>query len=322
MSESKEIQQQSVKSNGTKLVSNFLQSKSILDKFTSLLGDKAQGFITSIITIVNQSKELQNATHESIYTAALMAASLDLPLNQNLGFAYIVPYNNNKADLQEAQFQMGWKGFVQLAQRTGLYKNISATAILEGQIISDNPLFGYEFDFNVKSDIVVGYASYFRLLNGFEKVFYMSIEDIQKHAKKYSQTYKSDKDWVVKKSRWSQDFDSMALKTVIKLLISKFGPMSIEMQKAIISDQSVIKNIDTMEVDYVDNTSLSIEQTNINSERNSLINFINKCTDEDGLSILEVEIDKEDDELVTIFNTKKKEILNKQLEKQENGNSK
>lgn len=322
MSESKEIQQQSVKPNGTKLVSNFLQSKSILDKFTSLLGDKAQGFITSIITIVNQSKELQNATHESIYTAALMAASLDLPLNQNLGFAYIVPYNNNKADLQEAQFQMGWKGFVQLAQRTGLYKNISATAILEGQIISDNPLFGYEFDFNVKSDIVVGYASYFRLLNGFEKVFYMSIEDIQKHAKKYSQTYKSDKDWVVKKSRWSQDFDSMALKTVIKLLISKFGPMSIEMQKAIISDQSVIKNIDTMEVDYVDNTSLSIEQTNINSERNSLINFINKCTDEDGLSILEVEIDKEDDELVTIFNTKKKEILNKQLEKQENGNSK
>ena len=194
MSESKEIQQQSVKPNGTKLVSNFLQSKSILDKFTSLLGDKAQGFITSIITIVNQSKELQNATHESIYTAALMAASLDLPLNQNLGFAYIVPYNNNKADLQEAQFQMGWKGFVQLAQRTGLYKNISATAILEGQIISDNPLFGYEFDFNVKSDIVVGYASYFRLLNGFEKVFYMSIEDIQKHAKKYSQTYKSSGD--------------------------------------------------------------------------------------------------------------------------------
>jgi recombination protein RecT len=319
MSESKEIQQ--AKPTGTKSVSNFLQSKAILEKFTSLLGDKAQGFVTSIITIVNQSKELQNATHESIYTAALMAASLDLPINQNLGFAYIVPYYN-KDKVQEAQFQMGWKGFVQLAQRTGLYKNISATAILEGQIISDNPLFGYEFDFNIKSDKVVGYASYFRLLNGFEKVFYMSMEDIQKHAKKYSQTYKSNKDWVVNQSRWSQDFDSMALKTVIKLLISKFGPMSIEMQKAIISDQSVIKNIDTMEVDYVDNTPLSIEQTNVNSERNSLINFINKCTDEDGLSILEVEIDKNDDELVTIFETKKKEILHNQLKKQENGNAK
>jgi recombination protein RecT len=320
MSESKEIQQ--AQSTGVKTISQFLQSKSVIDKFSTILGEKSIGFVNAVLTIVNQSDKLQNATKDSIYTAALMAASLDIMINPNFGFAYIVPYWNEKTKTQEAQFQMGWKGFVQLAQRTGLYKNISASAILEGQIISNNPLFGYEFDFNIKSDKVVGYASYFRLLNGFEKVFYMSMEDIQKHAKKYSQTYKSNKDWVVNQSRWSQDFDSMALKTVIKLLISKFGPMSIEMQKAIISDQSVIKNIDTMEVDYVDNTPLSIEQTNVNSERNSLINFINKCTDEDGLSILEVEIDKNDDELVTIFETKKKEILNNQLEKQENGNAK
>lgn len=98
-----------------------------------------------------------------------MAATLDLPLNQNLGFAYIIPFNNKKLGKQEAQFQIGYKGFIQLAMRSGQFKNIASTPIFEGQLINENPLMGFEFDFKIKSDKVIGYASFFSLMNGFEK---------------------------------------------------------------------------------------------------------------------------------------------------------
>jgi len=317
MSESKEIQQ--AQSTGVKTISQFLQSKSVIDKFSTILGEKSIGFVNAVLTIVNQSDKLQNATKDSIYTAALMAASLDIMINPNFGFAYIVPYWNGKTKTQEAQFQIGYKGLRQLAIRSGQFKEIITKPVYEGQLIDDNSsILGYGFNWSGKtSDKIIGYVNYFELINGYKSTFYMKADQIEQHAKKYSETYKKGF------GKWVDDFDKMALKTVCKLhLNSGEAPLSIEMQKAIISDQSVIKNIDTMEVDYVDNTPLSIEQTNVNSERNSLINFINKCTDEDGLSILEVEIDKNDDELVTIFETKKKEILNNQLEKQENGNAK
>jgi len=270
---------------GTKAVSQFLNQKNVLEKFADLLGTKAQGFIASVITIVNSSDKLKGATNESIYSAALMAATLDLPLNQSLGFAYIVPYNNTKLRKQEAQFQLGWRGFVQLAQRSGQYKNIAAVPIFKGQIISENPLTGYEFDFTIQSTEVVGYASYFRLINGFEKTLYMTKDQVNAHAKKYSQSYSSKEEWAVKQSRWSVDFESMALKTVIKLLISKFGPMSIEMQKAQIADQGIIRNVDTMEVEYVDNSQnvldaeeiqLQLSQAKTNTEVLSLYNKLDE----------------------------------------------
>lgn len=293
---------------GTKAVSQFLNSPKMLEKFTSILGEKAQGFIASIITIVNSSKMLQNATPDSIYTAALTAAALDLPLNQNLGFAYIVPYNNTKEKKQEAQFQMGWKGYVQLAQRSGQYKNISVAVIYEGQLISENPLTGFVFDFTQKkSDKVIGYAAAFSLINGFEKIDYMSKEKAEIHAKTYSQSYKSNNKWVVDSSRWTLDFDAMALKTVLKLLISKFGPMSIEMQKAQIADQSVIRNFDTLEVDYVDNHQLTAAEIDSENEALRISQFIQGATDLDTLESIKDHI-LDQPQLELLFEAKKQEL--------------
>lgn len=235
---------------GTKAVSQFLNQKNVLEKFADLLGTKAQGFIASVISAVNSNELLKNATNESIYSAALMAATLDLPVNQNLGFAYFIPFNNRKANKQECQFQIGYKGFIQLAMRSGQFKTISATPIYENQLVSENPLTGFVFDFTQKGNNVIGYAAYFSLINGFEKTLYMSIDELKKHGIAYSQTFKKGF------GLWNDNFDAMAQKTVIKLLLSKYAPLSIEMQKAQIADQSIIRNIDTMQVDYPDNSNI------------------------------------------------------------------
>lgn len=291
---------------GIKQISNFLNNPNVLEKFSNILGEKAQGFISAVLTIVNQSDNLKQASPESVYTSALLAASLDLPINPNFGFAYIVPYWNGKTKKQEAQFQIGYKGLKQLAIRSGQFKTIIAKEVYEGQLIDDNnTILGYTFNWSGKtSDKVIGYVSYFQLLTGYESTYYMPIENIQKHALKYSQTFKKGF------GLWSDDFDKMALKTVSKLhLNSGEAPLSIEMQKVVIADQSVIKNAETMEVEYVDNTPLSIEDQNRIAERNSLIDFIRKAKDTEGLELLEVEIDRSDDELVMIYEEKKKEII-------------
>ena len=145
-----------------------------------------------------------------------------------------------------AQFQIGYKGLIQLALRSGQFKNISVCEIYEGQIVSENPLKGYEFDFSKKtSEKVIGYAAYFGLLNGFEKTEYMSKEKAEIHGKKYSQTYKKGF------GQWADDFDGMAKKTVLKLTLSKYAPLSVEMQRAIEFDQAVSN--DGLFTSYIDN---------------------------------------------------------------------
>ena len=223
-------------------IKGFLNQDNVKNKFAELLGSKSQGFLASVLQVVSGNDYLAKADQNSIYTAAMMAATLDLPINNNLGFAYIVPYK------QQAQFQLGYKGFIQLAQRTGKYKTISATEIYEGQIVSNNPLTGIVFDFdNKQSDKVVGYCSYFSLLNGFEKQLYMTVDEIKKHSNQYSQSAK--KGYGV----WKDNFNAMAIKTVLKLLLSKYAPLSIEMEKAVLADQAVIKGEN--EFEYADNYS-------------------------------------------------------------------
>ena len=229
----------------------LLSQPNVKAKVEELLGKRASAFISSVLQIVNSNALLRDADPMSIYQAAMMAATLDLPLNNNLGFAYIVPYNNKQPDgsyKKSAQFQIGYKGFVQLAQRTGQVKTIGACAIHEGQIKSSNPLTGYEFDFSVKGEKVLGYAAYIELVNGFQKTIYMTIEELNKHGVRYSKTFAKGY------GLWKEDFDAMACKTVIKLLLSKFAPLSIEMQmqKAIVADQSVVRDVETMNVQYVD----------------------------------------------------------------------
>jgi recombination protein RecT len=240
----------------------LFEREDIQAKFQKMMGKKAQGFITSVLQIVASNKSLADADPYSVYHAAAVAATLDLPLNNNLGFAYIVPYNEKQKDgqyKQVAQFQMGYKGFIQLAQRTGLFKTISAAPIYEGQLVEENPLTGFVFDFSKKkSDIVIGYAAYFSLLNGFEKTLFMRTEQLKNHGLKYSKTYSNPK--TKSFSRWEVDFEAMAIKTVIKLLLSKFAPMTIEMQKAAIMDQAIINNSETEDITYVDNSDTVIDK--------------------------------------------------------------
>lgn len=236
-------------------VNTLIKQDSYKKRFNELLGKKAPGFISSMLNVANLPT-LKDAEPNSIISSAVVAATLDLPIDQNLGFAYIVPYNTKVGNeyIKKAQFQMGYKGYIQLAMRTGQYKTINAIEVYEGEIKRVNRLTGeIEFDYDnefINREIVVGYVAYFKLLNGFEKTVYMSKEEMEIHAKKYSQSYSSSKDWVVKGSLWSTDFDGMAIKTVLKRLLSKYGILSIEMQSAITNDQAVI-NDGTPE--YVDN---------------------------------------------------------------------
>ena len=227
----------------------LVSSEQIKSRFNDVLGSKSNAFITSILGLQNSNAQLSNCDPMSIIMSAMTAATLDLPINQNLGFAYILPYKKKVGNdyIDVAQFQMGAKGFVQLALRTGQYKTINVSEVYDGELIKENRMTGEIFFDNTqkKSEKIIGYVAYISLLNGFEKSLYMSVEQIEKHAKKYSQTYK--KGFGI----WKDDFDSMAKKTVIKMLISKWGMLSSEMQKAVEKDQSVINEDDSSE--YVDN---------------------------------------------------------------------
>jgi recombination protein RecT len=229
-------------------VKSFFAQEAIKKKFDELLGKRSSAFMTSVLQIVASNNLLQNAEPSSIYNAACVAATLDLPINNALGFAYIVPYGKS------AQFQLGYKGFIQLAQRSGQFQTISATPIYEGQMVEQDPLRGFTFDFSIqKTGNPIGYAAYFKLLNGFEKTLYMSAEELRQHGLKFSQTYKKGY------GLWKDEFDAMAQKTVLKILLSKFAPLSVEMQSATIADQSVINNPDTLDVTYADNVEPEVE---------------------------------------------------------------
>lgn len=239
-------------------VKSLFNRDDVKKKFQELLGKRSSSFITSVLQIVSSNDLLLKADPASIYHSAAVAATLDLPLNNNLGFAYIVPFNQKQKDgtyKQVAQFQLGYKGFIQLAQRSGQFKTISAAPIFEGQLVEENPLTGFLFDFKAKkSDKIIGYAAYFELLNGFQKTIYLTTAQLKDHGVKYSQTFKKGF------GLWKDDFDAMAIKTVLKLLLAKFAPLSIEMQRAVVVDQSVINNEEGTEVTYLDNEEVVIDK--------------------------------------------------------------
>lgn len=200
----------------------LLSSPTVQKRFEEVLGKRAPQFTTSILNLYNSEKMLQKCEPMSVISSAMVAASLDLPVDKNLGYAWIVPYSG------KAQFQLGYKGYVQLALRSGQYRYINVTPIHEGEMKKWNPLTEeIDIDFEAKqSDAVIGYAAYFELLNGFRKTVYWTKEEVEKHRKRFS---KSD-------FGWKNDWDAMAMKTVLKSLLSKWGILSIEMQKAVIED--------------------------------------------------------------------------------------
>lgn len=234
-------------------IKQYVSDAKIRQKFEEVLGKKTQGFLASVMQVANQP-QLKGAVPATVINAAMMAATLDLPINNNLGFAYIVPYKRKFKDAQgkwseslEAQFQMGYKGFIQLAQRSGQFARIAATPVFEGQLISANPLLGYEFDWTIPNQgEAIGYVAFFKLLNGFTAELYMSTADVKKHAGKYSQSFKYGS------GVWKDNFESMALKTVTKLLLSKQAPLSIEMQTAQLADQAIVRDVETSSFEYID----------------------------------------------------------------------
>lgn len=222
--------------NFTAMMNTYLDRDGMRKRFDELLGKRSPQFISSIVSMVNADKNMQQAFAESPMTviqSALKAATFDLPVDQSLGYAYIVPFKNYKKDLgtkkMEATFVLGWKGMHQLALRTGAYKTINVTDVREGELKHYNRLteeIEVEFleDEEQREQLpVIGYVGYYRLVNGAEKTVYMSVKSIERHEKKFRKGEYQGKGW-------RDDWDAMARKTVYRILIGKWGVMSIEYQ--------------------------------------------------------------------------------------------
>ena len=229
-------------------------------KFTDILHEKSDSFMGSLMTLVGGDNYLSQAEPMTIIASALKAATMDLPIDKNLGYAYVVPFNRyekkgkNWITHNEAQFILGYKGYIQLAQRSGQYKALNALAIYEGQLIDWNPL-TEEFTFDYKgkvSDEVIGYVGFFELLNGFKKTVYWTKQEIESHRIKNSK----NKDKEKLSGAWVDNYDSMAIKTVLRNMLSKWGLLSVEMQSAITSDEKVFR---------VDENNDLIEETDLSN---------------------------------------------------------
>lgn len=232
-----------------------LNADSIQQRFQQMLGKKSAGFLTSITNIVQNSDLLQKAEVNSIILAAAQAASLDLPINPNLGFAAIIPFNDRKSGKCVATFQIMRDGWVDLCLRSGQFEYIANEIVYEGELVEKNRFEDkYVFDETKrKSDKVIGYMAAFKTISGYKKTVYMTVEEVKAHGKQYSQTYKKNY------GLWVDNFHAMALKTTIKMLLKKFAPKSIEnIAKAVESDQaSFVGDIDNAQAVYVDNDKSS-----------------------------------------------------------------
>lgn len=245
----------------------MIEAPTVQAQFKNALGEHKDAFVASLIDLFTGDKALQRCEPKLIISEALRAATLRLPLNKALGFAYIVVYNNSVKNpdgswekVATPTFIPGYKGYIQLAMRTGQYRTINADYVYEGELRKVNKLSGeIAFDGEKKSDKIVGYFCYFELLNGFSKTLYVPLDEMAAYAKRYSPSIgknttaeelmaKANDGIVSKKVGWEGNFNDMALKTVIRRLLSKYGFLSVEMQNAISKDV----DIDNSEADRND----------------------------------------------------------------------
>lgn len=239
-------------------IATYLASDAVKNNIISVVGEKnSTSFITSIVSAVQVNPGLAECTNNSILSAALLGETLKLTPSPQLGQYYMVPYDNSKARRKEAQFQLGYKGYIQLAVRSGQYRKIVVSEIREGELTKFNPI-TEEFDLAPFLDRkkrltlpVIGYYGMFELINGFRKEIYWTKEEMENHAETYSSGYRNDLRKRTKYTFWSKDFDAMAKKTLIRQLISKWGVMSVEMTKAFNNDMAVIDEAGNPH--YVDN---------------------------------------------------------------------
>ena len=247
----------SLQARGRQTLSAYLSQDAVKSKINEVIGGKdGQRFISAIVSATTANPALQECTNSSILSAAMLGESLKLSPSPQLGQYYLVPYNDkNKGKV--AQFQLGYKGYIQLAIRSGQYKKLNVLGIKEGELIRFDPL-NEEIEVRLIEDEeareaaeTIGYYAMFEYTNGFKKAMYWSKAKMEAHALKYSQGYRKDKEKGWKYTFWSKDFDGMAYKTMLRQLISKWGIMSIDMQQAMDADMGVIHDDGT--VDYVDN---------------------------------------------------------------------
>lgn len=217
-------------------ISKFFSNESTSNFLQQQLGAKKSEFVSNVIAITDADASLQQCEPAELMKCAMNATALNLPLNKNLGYAYVIAYNSKQKDgsyKMTPQFQMGYKGFIQLAIRSGQYKTINTCEVREGEI-KRNKFTGHtEFLGENPEGVVVGYLAYIELMNGFQQSLYMTVGQVKAHAKKYSKNF--DKYGT---GLWREEFDLMAKKTVLKLLLNRYGVLSVEMQKAIINDQA------------------------------------------------------------------------------------
>lgn len=235
-------------------ITAYLTQDAVKNQINSVVGSKdGAKFVTSIVSAVNTNPTLAECTNQSILSGALLGHSLNLSPSPQLGHYYLVPFNNTKAGTKEAQFQMGYKGYIQLAIRSGQYKKLNVMAIKKGELEYFDPL-NEDIQINLMVDSwdereaaeTIGYYAFFELVNGFRKAIYWSKKQMEAHALKYSKGYQAKKGYTF----WEKDFDSMAYKTMLRQLISKWGIMSIDMVNAFDADMAVIHEDGTK--DYVD----------------------------------------------------------------------
>ena len=223
----------------------LMSTPAMKKKFTDILHEKSDAFMGSLLTLVGGDDYLSTAEPMTIIASALKAATMDLPIDKNLGYAYIVPFNRKEKvgkdwiTHNEAQFILGYKGYIQLAQRSGQYKALNAIEIYEGQLIEWNPLTEeFQFDYNAKqSDRVIGYVGFFELLNGFKKTVYWTKQEVEAHRIKHAKGFDKTK----LTGAWKENYDAMAIKTVLRNMLAKWGILSVEMQNAVTSDERVFR---------------------------------------------------------------------------------
>lgn len=238
-------------------IGSYLTGDAVKQRINQVIGGKdGQRFISAVVSAVQTNPGLQECTNQSILSAALLGESLKLSPSPQLGQYYIVPYNDKDRG-KVAQFQLGYKGYIQLAIRSGQYKKLNVLAIKAGELVKFDPL-NEEIEVKLIEDEeqresaeTIGYYAMFEYTNGFRKALYWSKKKMEAHALKYSQGYKNDKKKGTAYTFWSKDFDGMAYKTMLRQLISKWGIMSIDMASAIDADMAIINEDGTK--DYVDN---------------------------------------------------------------------
>lgn len=241
-------------------LSDLINAPAIKKQLTDVFKENSASFAASIIDLHNNDTNLQGCDPNAIIAEALKAASLKLPLSRGLGFGYILPYK--KGDGYVPQFQMGYKGYIQLALRSGQYEYINADVVYEGQLSRSEKLRGlFEFEGEQTSNKITGYFCHIELKNGFSKTLYMTTEQIKAHAEKYSKSFGTSF------SPWKSNFDEMALKTVLKKMLSHYGTLSVEMVSAFDTDISdeIDANANTVDIKHVevDNGSKALKAEQI-----------------------------------------------------------